>query len=93
MPPYLLRGPPPDDEDGPTEDWARPASSPARAGTARARTAEAPAEAELRLPRSQAYVTRDGLVGTISTRDLLKTVPRSDLAIMGLGPRPPTPGS
>ena len=63
-----------------------------RAGTARARTAEAPPEQELRLPRSQAYVTRDGLVGTISTRDLIKTLPRrEDRAIMGLVPRPPTP--
>ena len=90
--PYLLRWPPADDEDGPTEDWSRPASSPSRAGTARARTAEAPPEQELRLPRSQAYVTRDGLVGTISTRDLIKTLPRrEDRAIMGLVPRPPTP--
>ena len=90
--PYLLRWPPPDEDDGPTEDWSRPASSPSRAGTARARTAEAPPEAELRLPRSQAYVTRDGLVGTISTRDLIKTLPRrEDRAIMGLVPRPPTP--
>ena len=43
--PYLLRWPPADEDDGPTEDWSRPASSPSRAGTARARTAEAPAEA------------------------------------------------
>ena len=37
-------------------------------------------------------MTRDGLVGTISTRDLIKTLPRrEDRAIMGLVPRPPTP--
>jgi hypothetical protein len=46
---------------------------------------------KLRLPRSQPYVTRDGLVGTISTRDLIKSLPGRDLAIMGLVPRPPSP--